>query len=193
MAHIRRHFEKAITENKQLAEYALKEIQLLYCIEHDCDQKQLEENERMEKRQELTKPIMDALKLWMETEGIKYSQNSLIGKAITYAYTRWGNMMRYLQDGRIRTDNNLAENAIRPITLGRKNYLFCGDHQAAVSMSVICSLLATCKAHKVNPRNYLNDVIARMPYMQKATYDQLLQMLPQKWKERQKNEANTNN
>ena len=59
------------------------------------------------------------MKLWMETEGIKYSPNSLTGKAITYAYTRWENMMRYLQDGRIHIDNNLAENAIRPITLGR--------------------------------------------------------------------------
>lgn len=107
-------------------------------------------------------------------------------KAITYAYTRWENMMRYLQDGRIHIDNNLAENAIRPITLGRKNYLFCGDHQAAVSMSVVCSLLATCKAHKVNPRTYLNDVIARMPYMQKANYEELLQMLSHKWKEKNK-------
>lgn len=118
-----------------MAEHALKEIQLLYRIEHDCDQKQLTENERMGKRQELAGPIMDALKLWMETEGIKYSPNSLTGKAITYAYARWENMMRYLQDGRIHINNNLAENAIRPITLGRKNYLFCGDHQAAISMS----------------------------------------------------------
>lgn len=117
---------------------------------------------------------MDNLKLWMETEGIKYSPNSLIGKAVTYAYTRWDNMMRYLMDGRIRIDNNLAENAICPITSGRKNYLFCVDHEAAVSMSVVCSLLATCKAYEVNPRNYLNDVIARMPYMQKASYDELL-------------------
>ena len=78
------------------------------------------------------------------------------------------------------------ENAIRPITLGRKNYLFCGDHQAAVSMSVVCSLLTTCKEHKVNPRTYLNDVITRMPYMQKANYEELLQMLPHKWKERNK-------
>lgn len=89
--------------------------------------------------------------------------------------------MRYLEDGRIRIDNNLAENAIRPITLERKNYLFCGDHEAAVSMSVVCSLLATCKAHEVNPRDYLNDVIARMPYMQNASYDELLQLLPHKW------------
>lgn len=125
---------------------------------------------------------MENHKLWMETEGGKYCSNFQLGKAVTYAYTRWINMMRYLEDGKIRIDNNLAENAIRPITLGRKNYLFCGDHEAAVSMSVVCSLLDTCKAHEVNPRDYLNDVIARMPYMQNASYDELLQLLPHKWK-----------
>lgn len=182
MAHIRRHFEQAIKENKEMTEHALKEIQLLYRIEHDCDERELAAGQRKQERQEKSKPIMQALKLWMETEGIKYSPSSLIGKAITYAYTRWDNMMRYLEDGRIRIDNNLAENAIRPVTLGRKNYLFCGNHEAAVSMSVVCSLLATCKAHEVNPREYLNDVIAKMPYMQKASYNELLQLLPHKWK-----------
>ena len=59
------------------------------------------------------------MKLWMETEGIKYSESSQTGKAITYAYTRWDNMMHYLDDGRLLLDNNLAENEIRPITLGR--------------------------------------------------------------------------
>lgn len=182
MAHIRRHFEQAIKENKEMAEHALKEIQLLYRIEHDCDERELTAGQRKQERREKSEPIMQALKLWMETEGIKYSPSSLIGKAITYAYTRWDNMMRYLEDGRIRIDNNLAENAIRPVTLGRKNYLFCGNHEAAVSMSVVCSLLATCKAHEVNPREYLNDVIAKMPYMQKASYNELLQLLPHKWK-----------
>ena len=182
MAHIRRHFEQAQKENKEMAAYALKEIQLLYRVEHECDERELITEQRKETRLKKSKPVMDNLKLWMETEGIKYSPNSLIGKAVTYAYTRWDNMMRYLMDGRIRIDNNLAENAIRPITLGRKNYLFCGGHEAAVSMSVVCSLLATCKAHEVNPRDYLNDVIARMPYMQKASYDKLLQLLPHRWK-----------
>ncbi|MBR5568099.1 MAG: IS66 family transposase [Bacteroidales bacterium] len=182
MAHIRRHFEQALQENREMAEHALKEIQLLYRIEHDCDERELTAEQRKEERREKAKPVMEALKLWMETEGIKYSPASQIGKAVTYAYTRWGNMMRYLEDGRIRIDNNLAENAIRPITLGRKNYLFCGNHEAAVSMSVICSLLATCKAHEVNPRDYLNDVIARMPYLQKESYEGLLQLLPHKWK-----------
>ena len=183
MAHIRRHFEQALTENKSMAEHALKEIQHLYQIEQVCNEKGYDVERRLKERQEKALPIMEALKLWMETEGVKYSPSSLIGKAITYAYTRWDNMMRYLKDGRIHIDNNLAENAIRPITLGRKNYLFCGNHEAAENMSVVCSLLATCKAQDVNPRDYLNFIIAKMPYMQKASYEELLELLPHKWKE----------
>jgi hypothetical protein len=78
--------------------------------------------------------------------------------------------------------DNLAENEIRPITLGRKNYLFCGNHEAAGNMAVICSLLATCKAHDVNPRLYLNSIIADMPYQAKAPQQELLEMLPHRWK-----------
>ena len=77
-------------------------------------------------------------------------------------------MMRYLDDGRIRIDNNLAENEIRPITLKRKNYLFCGNHKAAENICVIISLLSKCRNHNVNPCEYLNDIIARMLYMEKA-------------------------
>ena len=120
MVHIRRHFEKALDENKAAAEYALTQIQHLYKIEHMCDDANLSFDERKEKRQQLSKPIMEAMKQWMETEGVKYSQSSEIGKAVTYAYTRWDNMMHYLEDGRLLLDNNLAENEIRPITLGRK-------------------------------------------------------------------------
>lgn len=182
LVHIRRHFERALDENKEMAKHGLTQIQHIYKIEHSCDEAGLSYDERKAKRLELTKPIMDTMRVWMETEGIKYSPRSQAGKAITYAYTRWDNMMRCLEDGRLLWDNNLAENAIRPITLGRKNYLFCGNHEAAVNMSVICSLLATCKAHDVNPREYLNDVIARMPYHKKATHEQLLNLLPHKWK-----------
>ena len=79
-------------------------------------------------------------------------------------------------------DNNLAENAIRPITLGRKNYLFCGNHEAAKHMAIICSLIGTCKEQDVNPRLWLNDIIAKMPYMKKASQEELLQLLPHHWK-----------
>ena len=182
MVHIRRHFEKALDENRPVAEHALTQIQHLYKIEHLCDDANLSPEERKAKRQELARPIMLAMKQWMETEGVKYSESSEIGKAITYAYTRWDNMMHYLDDGRLLLDNNLAENEIRPITLGRKNYLFCGNHETAGNMAVICSLLATCKAHDVNPRLYLNSVIADMPYMEKASQEELLEMLPHRWK-----------
>jgi len=182
MVHIRRHFERALDENRPMAEHGLTEIQHLYKIEHMCDDAGLSPEERKAKRQELARPIMEAMKLWMETEGVKYSESSLIGKAITYAYTRWDNMMRYLEDGRLLLDNNLAENEIRPITLGRKNYLFCGNHEAAQNMAIVCSLLATCRNHDVNPRDYLNDIISQMPYHAKASHEELLQLLPHKWK-----------
>jgi len=182
MVHIRRHFEQALGENRPVAEHALGEIQHLYRIEHMCDEAQMSFDERKAKRQELSKPILEAMKLWMETEGVKYSESSQVGKAITYAYTRWGNMMRYIEDGRLLPDNNLAENEIRPVTLGRKNYLFCGNHDAAGNMAVICSLLATCRNHDVNPRDYLNDVISQMPYHANASYEELLQLLPHRWK-----------
>ena len=174
LAHIRRHFELALDENREMAEYGLTQIQYIYRIEHCCDKAGLPYEERKAKRLELAKPVMEAMKVWMETEGIKYSQNSLAGKAITYAYSRWDNMMTCLEDGRLLWDNNLAENVQRPITLSRKNFLFCGNHEAAANMSVICSLLATCKAHDVNPRNYLNDVIAQMPYHKNAAHEILL-------------------
>ena len=182
MVHIRRHFEQALGENRPVAEHALGEIQHLYRIEHMCDEAQMSFDERKAKRQELSKPILEAMKLWMETEGVKYSESSQVGKAITYAYTRWGNMMRYIEDGRLLPDNNLAENEIRPVTLGRKNYLFCGNHDAAGNMAVICSLLATCRNHDVNPRDYLNDIISQMPYHANASYEELLQLLPHRWK-----------
>ena len=182
MVHIRRHFEQALDENRQMAEHALREIQHLYRIEHMCDEAEMSFDERKAKRQELSKPIMEALKMWMETEGVKYSEGSQTGKAITYAYTRWDNMMRYLEDGMLLLDNNLAENEIRPITLGRKNYLFCGNHEAAENMAVVCSLLATCRNHDVNPRDYLNDVIGQMPYHAKASHEELIGLLPHKWK-----------
>lgn len=147
-----------------------------------CDEKNLSTDERKQKRQELARPIMVGLKAWMESEGVKYSPSSLMGKAVTYAYTRWENMMRYLEDGRLLIDNNLAENAIRPITLGRKNYLFCGNHEAAKHMAIICSLIGTCKEQDINPRLWLNDIIAKMPYMTKASQEELLQLLPHHWK-----------
>lgn len=183
MAHIRRHVQKAENENKAAAQYMLSRIQKLYVLERKYKEEGLSYNQRRERRQKEAKPVMDELRTWMETEGIKYSESTLIGQAVTYAYTRWDGMENYLNDGRLEIDNNLAEAEIRPITLGRKNYMFCGNHEAAGNLCVVMSLLATCRNHNVNPRAYFNDVIARMPYMAKATHDELVELLPHRWKE----------
>ena len=145
-------------------------------------EKEKTEDGRKEIRQLKAKPIMNELEGWFEQMAVKYGSGTLLGKAAGYAYVRWNNMMRYLEDGRIRIDNNLAENEIRPITLGRKNYLFCGNHEAAENMCVVISLLSTCRNHGVNPREYLSDIIARMPYMEKADHDKLVGLLPHRWK-----------
>ena len=137
---------------------------------------------RKAERQAKSRPVMAEMKKWMETEGLRYSESSLTGKAVTYTYTRWDDMMRILDDGQLLLDNNLAENEIRPITLGRKNYMFCGNHESAENMCVIQSLLATCRNHDINPRLYLNSVIASMPYFDKASEEDLVRLLPHRWK-----------
>ena len=182
MAHIRRKFEYVMEQDKANAGYALSKISKLYQIERECDESDVTAEERKKIRQLKARPIMEELQGWLEQMGVKYGSSTQLGKAAGYAYVRWDNMMRYLEDGKIRIDNNLAENEIRPITLGRKNYLFCGNHEAAEKMCVIISLLSTCRNHDVNPREYLNDIIARMPYMEKATHQELVDLLPHNWK-----------
>ena len=162
--------------------YALSKIGRLYQIERECDERDVTAEERKEIRRLKARPVMEEMQGWLEQMGVKYGSSTLLGKAAGYAYVRWNNMMRYLEDGRIRIDNNLAENEIRPITLGRKNYLFCGNHEAAENMCVIISLLSTCRNHDVNPCEYLNHIIARMPYMQEATHQELVELLPHNWK-----------
>ena len=183
MVHIRREWEKALDENRKAASWFLGRIRGLYRIEHECDRDGVDFAGRRDVRQSRSKPIMEEMRKWLETEGLRYSQSSLTGKAVTYAYTSWEAMMRVLDDGRLLLDNNLAENEIRPITLGRKNYLFCGNHESAENMCVIQSLLATCRNHGINPRLYLNSVIASMPYFDKASGDELSVLLPHRWKE----------
>ena len=93
-------------------------------------------------------------------------------------------MKNYLNDGCVKIDNNLIENAIRPIALSRKNFLFAGNHQAAESTALICSLLSTCKEAGVNPREWLIDVLTKLPYYQQPGYSIVLkELLPNYWQQ----------
>jgi len=184
MAHIRRHFETARAENQTLADFALSQIQLLYRLEKKADQENMSHLQRTRLRQTHARPIMAAMSAWMEATYPTVLPKSLTGKAIAYAYSLWARMEVYLNDGRICIDNNLIENAIRPIALSRKNFLFCGNHEAAQNTAIICSLLATCKAANVNPREWLIDVISKMPYYQQTGSGlDIKELLPHSWKQ----------
>ena len=190
MVHIRRYYEKALNENKALAEHALKEIQKLYRIERMADERNLSFEERAKLRAKLAAPVMNSLESWMKDTYPTVLPQSLIGEAIEYSYPRWSRMKNYLKDGRLLPDNNLAENAIRPIALSRKNFMFCGNHEAAENTAIICSLLTSCKELGVNPREWLVDVIGKMPYYQKpGNEENLKKLLPNYWKKEETSES----
>jgi transposase len=154
-AHARRKFEEALAEDKVRASYALEQIGLLYDVERQADQQQLSFEERADLRSRLAYPIMVAFEKWLLNEYPKVLPKGRIGKAIRYTYNIYHKLTRYHLDGRLKIDNNLGENAIRPIALGRKNWLFCGNHDAAENAAIMYSMLGCCKASEVNFREWL--------------------------------------
>ena len=130
-------------------------------------------------REEKARSILGEFKTWLsKNEGLPKSP---WGKAVCYALGRWDKLTLYVGDGRVEIDNNLIENAIRPIALGRKNYLFAGSHDAAQRAAIIYSLLGTCKKHEINPYDWLRDVLSRIPTHPHKRLDELL---PHNWSDK---------
>ena len=154
-AHARREFEKALDNDRPRAERALLMIQELYKVERRAKEEQLSADRIKELRLEESLPVINEMGKWIFEEIKNTLPKSQIGKAMAYAYARWDALSAYLYDGNLQIDNNLAENAIRPIALGRKNYLFAGSHEAAQRSAMIYSLFAICKKHEVNPYQWL--------------------------------------
>jgi len=105
-----------------------------------------------------------------------------MGKAISYTYNIFHRLSRYQLDGRYQIDNNGVKNAIRPLALGRKNFLFCGNHDEAENTAIMYSLLGCCKACDVNPREWLIDVLSRIPKYNNDYYMDMAELLPHRWK-----------
>jgi len=154
-AHCRRRFMEALTEDQARAEYVLEQIGLLYAVERRADEEGLSFEERSELRTRLSYPIMVALEKWMVSEYPKVLPKGRIGKAIHYTYSMYHKLTRYHLDGRLKMDNNLGENVIRPVALGRKSWLFCGNHDAAENAAIMYTLFGCCKAHGINFREWL--------------------------------------
>lgn len=178
MAHIRRKFEKALDNDQQRASEVLTKMQDLYAIERKAREEGYKHEQRQALRQQQARPIMEQLKAWLVDNREQVLPKSSIGQAITYASNRWKYMERYLEDGKLEIDNNLVENAIRPVAIGRKNYLFAGSPQGAEWAAIIYSLLASAANCGHHPSEYLKDILLRLPDQPLNCLDELL---PSNW------------
>jgi len=161
-AHARREFEKALDNDRERAEKAMNWIQDLYAVERQARDEELSPAQRKELRLARSLPVINKLGMWIHAEVLAVLPKSQIGKAMAYAAKRWDALSAYLHDGLLEMDNNLVENTIRPLALGRKNYLFAGSHKGARRAAMVYSLLGTCKLHGVNPTKWLTHVLANI-------------------------------
>ena len=113
-------------------------------------------------RREQALPILEKLQRYLQEQRAAALPKSPLGAAIGYALRNWLALTRYAEDGRLKIDNNGAEQALRPFVLGRKNWLFAGSEAAAHRTAILCSLVQTCKHLQINPFVYLRDVIERV-------------------------------
>jgi transposase len=179
MAHARRGFEKALEYDKPRAEYAMNMFQKLYAIEQKARDENFTPQQRHELRLDQSLPILNELGKWIVETYKTILPKSALGKALAYCIPRWDNLLAYLNDGSLEIDNNLAENAIRPIALGRKNYLFAGSERGAERAAMFYSFFGTCKKNNINPFDWLKKVLEVIPDY-KVT--QLTNLLPQNLK-----------
>ncbi|MCJ7447983.1 MAG: IS66 family transposase [Bacteroidales bacterium] len=177
MAHARRKFENAKENDLERAEYVLERMRKLYMIEREAREKDLSFNKRKELRIKRSLPVLQELEKWMREQLPDVLPKSSIGQAITYTLGLWNRLTRYTQNGQVEIDNNLIENSIRPVALGRKNYLFAGSHEAAQQAAMIYSFLGTCKINNVEPLGLLKDVLQKI---QDHSIQKLDELLPAK-------------
>jgi hypothetical protein len=178
VAHARRYFIEAASNDKTRYDYFAGKLQILYKLEETLRQENASSEEVLAKRQEIALPTLQHLHQWLKENLTQVLPQSAIGKAIGYALARWEKIMLYAQDGILQIDNNLIENQIRPVAVGRKSYLFCGSHESAQRAAIIYSLFGTCKLHNINPQDWLLDVLHKLPSRKANNIDDLL---PQIW------------
>jgi len=172
-AHARRKFAEVIKARQPVkkgqpqkigsAEKALNYIGKLYQLESRADREKLTPDQRRELRKAEAVPILDDFKKWLDKRSQQTPPQGLLGKAINYTLEQWDRLIGYVQDGRLRPDNNLVENAIRPFVLGRKNWLFSGHPRGADASAAIFSLIETARANDLEPYHYLRYVFERLP------------------------------
>lgn len=175
MAHARRYFEKALRTDDR-AHAMMKWIQVLYKTEKEAREGGLSHDERHKIRQEQSVPVLKKMETWLKAYQYEALPQSDLGKAIAYMQTRWETLKVFADHGELEIDTNLVENAIRPVAVGRKNYLFAGSHDGAKRLALFYTLVNNAKSAGLNPETYLREVISRIA---SHPYHKLDDLLPQ--------------
>ena len=177
-AHARRRLV-ALKDMDCRVAYPLKLIARMYRIERLADARELSVDERTLLRKERTGPVLDKLKRWFVITNKSEPPSAELAKATGYAINQWTALTRFVDDGRLSLDNNLCEQQMRAIALGRRNYLFCGSHDAARCTAILYGLMRTCAQYDVPPLPYLTDVLRKLAdgWPQKR----ILELLPDRW------------
>lgn len=173
-AHVRRKFEESLSYDKTLAETALVLIQELYAIERQIKENEINSDQIKELRLKEALPKYNLMGKWISANMSKVLPRSPIGVAFRYTFERWDELGHYMYDGNLQIDNNLVENQIRPIALGRKNFLFAGSHEGAQRAAVIYSFMAQCKKQNINPHQWLKHVFENILDTKPSQYHTLL-------------------
>jgi len=185
MAHVRRKFVEASEHSPRTAGWFLLQFQNLYAIESELRKNRAGPNLRQAVRGHQSRPIMDRLHralIRLKTKN-RFIPQSSMGKAINYALRQWSSLLLFIDKGQLEIDNNRVENAIRPTAIGKKNWLFIGDAKAGERSAIIYTIIEACRRRKIDPWEYLRDVLTRLPSM---TNHQIKDLTPEAWaKERQ--------
>jgi len=193
-AHVRRKAYEAQTSDPARSTQALAYIRLLYDVENEAKKLCANEadprtyavklaSERLRLRQQLAVPRLQQIHAWMTGEQVEHGGRVLpkspMGQAMQYALNQWAALNTYVTDGDLAIDNNAAENALRRIAVGRKNWNFLGSDNGGNTAAILFSLMATCQRHKIDPLVYLRDVLTRIAA---HPYQKLAELLPNNWK-----------
>jgi hypothetical protein len=177
MAHARRRFHELWANHKsQIAEEALKLFGILYDVERQA--RDVDADKRRQLRQQHARPVADTLHAWLLAQRERVPDGSATAKAINYSLGRWVALTHYLDDGNVPMDNNWVENRIRPVALGRANWLFAGSLRSGQRAAAIMSLIQSAKINGHDVFAYMKDVLERLPTLPHSRVDKLL---PHRW------------
>ena len=181
LTHARRKFYEASlamkhTGRAMVALYYIKEV---YRIEHECEH--MNDDDRKAFRLQHAKPILDEFKTWADEQvNALVTEKGLLGRALRYTIKHWDSLIRYLEAGYLKPDNNTSERNMTNVALGRKNWIFAGSDRGGEAIAGFYSLIQSCKPRNINPMEYFTDVFTRLPYCQNE--EDYRALVPGYWK-----------